>query len=244
MNLNVDLLTFFAVLSSLAWTMHHFKRTIQFGKGIGRLYRILNFIRQKIFKISGEFKAPGYEELQRLYERGIAVIVMFASGAATLAFAGMLTVVWTFAETWVLALLGAALVGALWMWHMIIRGNGHHVTRSTAVAALYGILMALTWGGWAGLHGSADKALNALENVSQHAATGHAAVASKSTPTGAEHLAAIVFLIVVGVLVLIVAGSIRKERKANKPAKAGRRGGTAPVSGGPGRSALGGSSSL
>lgn len=225
MNINWDMAFIAVILFGIAWSLHHFKGSIKFGRLIGKLG-------------PGEKGGPGSSQIRSLYERGLAALVMLGSGTAVIAAAGMLGPVWAWAQANVLALLGVGILLAIWVYHMVVRGNRHHVTRTTAIAAMFGMVMALIWGGWTGIAPATGKALRAVAAAAGHAASGNAADGlaggghAAASASGSGHLAAIVLCAVVGVLLLTVIGSYRKERRQKRPGKPGRSG--RAMGGGPG----------
>lgn len=232
--ISTDMLCFTASIIGLVGTLHHFKGHIKFGKFTGRVITVLNFIR-RVLHIPGEFTKPGQKEAQARYERMMAVLIMLGAGSALIAAAGELSLIWDFAKTWILALIGVAGIGAIWTWHLIVRGNGHDVIMTNSVAALQGIVMALLWGGWAGLDSAAGLAFNDVEHLSQDAASGHAPTQAAHVSAGAQHLAALAFWVIVAGLAITVAVRVRLKAKAAKPAK--NRKNKKGASGGSGRGA-------
>lgn len=216
------------ILFGIAWSLHHFKDSIEFGRFVGGLDRFLGVLRR-----DGGARArrgPTPDELKGRYERMLAAVVMLATGSAVIAAAGALGPVWAWAQANVLLLLGAGILLAIWVYHMMVRGNRHHVTRTTAIAALFGGVMALIWGGWTGLGASTGKALDMLRATSGQAIAGnaapalaghgHAAVAAGS----GSSVPAIVLGTIAGLLLLIVVSSYRKENSKKKNRKSGRAG--------------------
>lgn len=239
--ISTDMACVTAIIIGLVGTLQHFKGHIKFGKFTGRVIAVLNFIRQ-VLHIKGEFDMPGQKEAQARYERMMAVLIMIGSGSALIAAAGELGLIWAFAKTWILALIGLAFIGAIWIWHLIVRGNGHDVIMSNSVAALQGIVMALLWGGWAGLDSAAGLAFRDVEHLSQNAASGHAPTHAAHVSAGAQHLAALAFWVIVAGLALTVAVRVRLKAKAAKPSKSRKN--KKAAHGGSGRGAVGGTAGM
>lgn len=223
MGINWNMASAALILFGIAWSLHHFKDHIQFGKS-GKLLSLI--------KRNG--KGPDEAKLKARYERLLAAVVMLGTGSAVIAAAGTLGPVWAWAQANVLLLLGAGILLAIWVYHMMVRGNRHHVTRTTAIAALFGGVMALIWGGWTGLGTSTGRALKTLQSTSGRAIAGNAAPLSGHGHAVASRndLPAIVLLGVAGLLLLTVAGSYRKEKNGKKPKKTARTARSAAASDG------------
>lgn len=185
--------------------------------------------------VSAAPKENGHASKKVVFERVAAGIFAVAAFGGVLAFAPQLAALWQVTGTgWGLWILGALLlVTGFFGFLMVFKGSGHHHHGSVAVAAVFGITVALAIGGWPEIRSSLGKSAasagqgaSGVVSGSAMAGTGahHQAIAAASTSGGRW---VIVIAVVVLAIALIVFLRGYRKSTASEPGngKPQRRGG-------------------